>query len=146
MRLNPDVPRELERIIDKCSKRIAIFATSTPVRDPHRSATAEARSGPAHEDAATEGRPVDARSRTCGVAVLSSPRPPSLPERLPVSMHSRRPSPLTDKDTIVLADFTNTTGDSVFDDTLRQGLAVQLAAVPVPQPDFRRSAFTRRWD
>jgi tetratricopeptide (TPR) repeat protein len=37
---------------------------------------------------------------------------------------------LTDTDTIVLADFTNTTGDSVFDDTLRQGLAVQLAQSP----------------
>src|ERR1039458_2498792 len=33
---------------------------------------------------------------------------------------------LTDKDTIVLADFINTTGDPVFDGTLRQGLAVQL--------------------
>src|SRR5271170_1415931 len=33
---------------------------------------------------------------------------------------------LTDKDTIVLADFTNSTGDAVFDGTLRQGLAVQL--------------------
>jgi tetratricopeptide (TPR) repeat protein len=37
---------------------------------------------------------------------------------------------LTDTDTIVLADFTNTTGDSVFDDALRQGLAVQLAQSP----------------
>jgi tetratricopeptide (TPR) repeat protein/predicted Ser/Thr protein kinase len=37
---------------------------------------------------------------------------------------------LTDKDTIVLADFTNTTGDPVFDDTLRQGLAVQLEQSP----------------
>ena len=37
---------------------------------------------------------------------------------------------LTDKDTIVLADFTNTTGDPVFDDTLRQGLAVQLQQSP----------------
>jgi len=37
---------------------------------------------------------------------------------------------LTDKDTIVLADFTNTTGDSVFDGTLRQGLAVQLDQSP----------------
>src|SRR5262245_50099351 len=31
---------------------------------------------------------------------------------------------LTDKDTIVLADFDNKTGDPVFDDTLRQGLSV----------------------
>ena len=34
---------------------------------------------------------------------------------------SRRTHALTDKDTIVLADFTNTTGDPVFDGTLRQG-------------------------
>jgi tetratricopeptide (TPR) repeat protein/predicted Ser/Thr protein kinase len=37
---------------------------------------------------------------------------------------------LTDKDTIVLADFINKTGDSVFDGALRQGLAVQLAQSP----------------
>jgi DNA-binding winged helix-turn-helix (wHTH) protein/tetratricopeptide (TPR) repeat protein len=37
---------------------------------------------------------------------------------------------LTDKDTLVLADFSNTTGDSVFDGTLRQGLAVQLEQSP----------------
>ena len=37
---------------------------------------------------------------------------------------------LTEKDTIVLGDFTNTTGDPVFDGTLRQGLAVQLEQSP----------------
>src|SRR6185503_12502593 len=37
---------------------------------------------------------------------------------------------LTDKDTILLADFVNTTGDGVFDGTLKQGLAVQLAQSP----------------
>ena len=37
---------------------------------------------------------------------------------------------LTDKDTIVLADFENRTGDPVFDDTLRQGLSVQLEQSP----------------
>jgi eukaryotic-like serine/threonine-protein kinase len=42
----------------------------------------------------------------------------------------RRAPKLTDKDTIVLADFTNATGDSVFDGTLRQGLAVQLEQSP----------------
>jgi eukaryotic-like serine/threonine-protein kinase len=41
-----------------------------------------------------------------------------------------RQAPLTDKDTIVLAEFTNTTGDPVFDDALRQGLAVQLQQSP----------------
>jgi Tfp pilus assembly protein PilF len=37
---------------------------------------------------------------------------------------------LTSKDSVVLADFTNTTGDSVFDGTLRQGLSAQLAQSP----------------
>ena len=37
---------------------------------------------------------------------------------------------LTEKDTIVLADFVNTTGDPVFDGTLRQGLSVELQQSP----------------
>src|ERR1051326_1843181 len=41
-----------------------------------------------------------------------------------------RPPKLTEKDTIVLADFDNKTGDPVFDDTLRQGLAIQLEQSP----------------
>jgi hypothetical protein len=39
-------------------------------------------------------------------------------------------APLTDKDVLVLADFTNTTGDEVFDDTLREALAVHLEQSP----------------
>ena len=45
-------------------------------------------------------------------------------------IYSHRPAPLTDKDSIVLAEFTNTTADPVFDDTLRQGLAAQLQQSP----------------
>jgi eukaryotic-like serine/threonine-protein kinase len=37
---------------------------------------------------------------------------------------------LTDKDSLVIADFTNTTGDPVFDGALRQGLAVELEQSP----------------
>jgi DNA-binding winged helix-turn-helix (wHTH) protein/tetratricopeptide (TPR) repeat protein len=37
---------------------------------------------------------------------------------------------LTDKDRVVLADFENTTGDAVFDGTMRQGLGVQLEQSP----------------
>jgi Tfp pilus assembly protein PilF/predicted Ser/Thr protein kinase len=43
---------------------------------------------------------------------------------------SRKAHALTDKDTIVLADFDNKTGDPVFDGTLRQGLAIQLEQSP----------------
>ncbi|HEV2471000.1 MAG TPA: hypothetical protein VGS78_17550 [Candidatus Sulfotelmatobacter sp.] len=41
-----------------------------------------------------------------------------------------RSAALTERDTIVLADFANTTGDPVFDGTLRQGLSVQLEQSP----------------
>jgi len=43
---------------------------------------------------------------------------------------ARRARALTNKDTIVLSDFENKTGDAVFDDTLRQGLSVQLEQSP----------------
>ena len=42
----------------------------------------------------------------------------------------RRPAKLTPKDTVVLAEFENKTGDPVFDQTLRQGLTVQLEQSP----------------
>ncbi|MGH9735602.1 MAG: protein kinase domain-containing protein, partial [Candidatus Acidiferrales bacterium] len=42
-----------------------------------------------------------------------------------------RPKPrLSEEDTLVLADFTNTTGDPVFDDTLKQAISVQLSQSP----------------
>ena len=43
---------------------------------------------------------------------------------------TRHAQALTDKDTIVLAEFANSTGDSVFDGTLRQGLSAQLDQSP----------------
>jgi hypothetical protein len=43
---------------------------------------------------------------------------------------SVRSKPLTDKDSVLLADFSNSTGDPVFDGTLRQGLASQLEQSP----------------
>jgi eukaryotic-like serine/threonine-protein kinase len=44
--------------------------------------------------------------------------------------YSHRRPKLTDKDTIVLADFVNHTGDPVFDDALKQALSVQLEQSP----------------
>ena len=43
---------------------------------------------------------------------------------------SRRPAKFTDKDTVVLADFANRTGDPVFDDTLKTALSVALNQSP----------------
>jgi eukaryotic-like serine/threonine-protein kinase len=46
---------------------------------------------------------------------------------------SRQPRSLTEKDTLVLADFANMTGDTVFDGTLKQALAVDLEQSPFLQ-------------
>jgi eukaryotic-like serine/threonine-protein kinase len=45
-------------------------------------------------------------------------------------VYFRPAAKLTNKDTIVLAEFANTTGDTVFDGTLREGLAAQLEQSP----------------
>jgi len=45
-------------------------------------------------------------------------------------IRSRAPADLGEKDSIVVADFVNMTGDPVFDDTLRQGLSVELEQTP----------------
>ena len=47
-----------------------------------------------------------------------------------VLFHSHRAKALTEKDTIVIADFENKTGDPVFDETLKQALAVDLSQSP----------------
>ena len=48
-------------------------------------------------------------------------------------LQRHRAAILGEKDSVVIADFTNMTGDPVFDDTLRQGLAVQLEQSPFLQ-------------
>jgi serine/threonine protein kinase/Flp pilus assembly protein TadD len=45
-------------------------------------------------------------------------------------LRSHKPAKLGEKDTIVIADFINTTGDTVFDGTLKQALAIQLEQSP----------------
>jgi tetratricopeptide (TPR) repeat protein/tRNA A-37 threonylcarbamoyl transferase component Bud32 len=58
-------------------------------------------------------------------------------------LQSRRAPALTERDSIVLADFVNTTGEGVFDGTLRQALAVQLEQSPylhvLPDERIRRT-------
>jgi eukaryotic-like serine/threonine-protein kinase len=45
-------------------------------------------------------------------------------------LYKRNSHPLTDRDTVLLTDFVNTTGEPVFDSTLRQALAVNLGQTP----------------
>ena len=48
-------------------------------------------------------------------------------------MHKKQAVQLTDKDQLILADFTNQTGDAVFDSTLKEALAIQLEQSPLLQ-------------
>jgi serine/threonine protein kinase len=58
-------------------------------------------------------------------------------------LYFRRPTKLTDKDTIVIGDFDNATGDLVFDDALKQALTVQLEQSPflsvVPEDQIQQT-------
>jgi eukaryotic-like serine/threonine-protein kinase len=60
-----------------------------------------------------------------------------------LALHSKQSSKLTEKDSVLLADFVNTTGDAVFDGTLKQALAVQLEQSPylniVPDSKIREA-------
>ncbi len=58
-------------------------------------------------------------------------------------IHSRRAHAMTEKDSILVADFVNTTGDAMFDGTLRKALAVDLEQSPflnvVPDQKVRQT-------
>ena len=115
-RLNPHVPPEFERIIDKCLEkdRELRYASASQIRaDLER-----LRQGAANRPASRRWKlAIPAIAAALGLAA--------------VGYFYIRPKPkLSDKDTLVLADFTNTTGDPVFDGTLRQGLATQLEQSP----------------
>ena len=74
--------------------------------------------------AAPTGRPyrLVLLAATLGVALTAS--------FVAVYFVSHRPPKLTQKDTVVVADFRNTTGDPVFDGTLQQGLSAQIEQSP----------------
>ena len=127
VRLNPDVPAELERIINKALEkdRNLRYQHAADMRTDLQRLKRDSESG---RNAAAEAPAVR-------VAKLWKIAIPVLLVALLVAgglyyRSHQQSNRLTDKDTIVLSDFDNKTGDPVFDDTLKQGLSVQLEQSP----------------
>ncbi|MGA8619672.1 MAG: protein kinase [Candidatus Sulfotelmatobacter sp.] len=128
VRLNPDVPAELERIISKALEkdRNLRYQHASEVRTDLRRVRRDTDS--ARITASAEPAAVAGIARRWKVVVLAAMAVLAL--SVGAYFYFHRSPKLTDKDTIVLADFTNTTGDPVFDGALRQGLSVQLEQSP----------------
>jgi serine/threonine protein kinase/tetratricopeptide (TPR) repeat protein len=128
MRMNPDLPAELERIVMKCLEkdRNLRYQHASDVRTDLQRVRRDTDSG--RMPAATSARATSRLGILWKVALPVALAAVVLAVGGYLYLH--RMAKLTDKDTIVLADFSNTTGDPVFDDTLRQGLSVQLEQSP----------------
>jgi eukaryotic-like serine/threonine-protein kinase len=130
VRLNPDVAPKLEEVINKAlekDKKLR-YQSAAEIRTDLQRQKRDSDSGRAAASTAVELKPALKSTRwaaATGATILVI--------ALAVGgwlFFSRNAHALTDKDTIVLADFTNATGDPVFDGTLRQGLSVQLEQSP----------------
>ena len=124
VRLNPEVPDDLERVLNKALDKdrtlryqsAADLGADLGRLRKHSSAVSVA--------AAVPPRPRRRTWAVAGVALLA------LAAAAATFFYLNREPVVTDKDTILVADFVNTTGNDVFDGTLRQALVVQLEQSP----------------
>jgi eukaryotic-like serine/threonine-protein kinase len=132
-RVNPDFPPDLERIVNKAleKNRKLRYQSAAEIRTDLQRLKRDSESGrTALASAETGLKPAPNPAWLRWAAVTGA-----IVLVIGVTVggwlfYSHKAHALTEKDTIVLGDFANATGDPVFDGTLRQGLQVQLEQSP----------------
>jgi eukaryotic-like serine/threonine-protein kinase len=129
-RLKPELPPKLEEVINKALEkdRKLRYQTAVDVRIDLQRLKRDTES--ARIPAGTSAVSVGGEQRGIRWKVIAPAAAAVVALTAGGYFFFHRTPKLTDKDTIVLADFMNSTGDTVFDGTLRQGLSSQLEQSP----------------
>jgi len=128
VRINPDIPPKLEEIINKCLEkdRNLRYQHAADIRTDLQRLKRDTES---HKSAAVVERTAVVTNRR-RLWISSAAVAAVVAAAFTGYFFLHRPAKLTEKDTVVLADFNNTTGDAVFDDALKTALNVSLRQSP----------------